>query len=82
MHKGWPWLPEKTLRGAINEAIEHFDDITRRPSSGAVWFRELKERFTPVAKELEKRYGDGDGVNRAIDQAVAAVRHDHAQSRS
>lgn len=35
MLRGWPWLTEDTLRGAIGEAITHFESVSSAPTTHA-----------------------------------------------
>ena len=53
----------------------------RQQVEGSLWLRELYEYFAPVRQEaIDNGYSEEE-INAAIDEAVAAVRKQHAHRR-
>lgn len=53
----------------------------RETSQGSPWLRELYEYFAPVRQEAIERGYTEEEINEAIDEAIRAVRREHAARR-
>ena len=51
---------------------------TAETVAGSPWLKELYDYFAPVRREAEAKGYSEEEINTAIDQAVAAVRRQHA----